>query len=96
MKEFQPVYSKKLSAVKYTGGILVIRFRSGAVQRFDGVPEQVVRELMATAGKYGYYRTFIKHEYPMTILERTREYRESQGDVAIVRQHWLQANLTNP
>ena len=61
---FVPVSSSNLSAVSYADGVHAIRFKSGGVYRYFGVPETVYRDLLAAPSKGRYFARYIKNIYP--------------------------------
>lgn len=60
------VTSPSLDAVAYVPDKrqLRIRFRSGAVYEYDGVPAIVYEELLAAESKDGYFSEYVRPEYP--------------------------------
>lgn len=62
--QMQHVSSSDLNAVGYENGTLYIRFISGGLYQYSGVPESVYHGLMA-AGSHGrYFHAHIKGRYP--------------------------------
>lgn len=59
-----PVDSSNLSSVGYENGTLYVRFNSGGLYAYSGVPEQVHRELMAAESHGKYLARYIKGVYP--------------------------------
>lgn len=51
---------------------LTVYFRSGGVYRYDGVPEDVVDEMKFAESRGIYFYTFIRSEYPYTVLRHAR------------------------
>ncbi|MTE18742.1 KTSC domain-containing protein [Streptomyces sp. TRM43335] len=62
----QVVISSHLSSVGYDPGedLLEIRFQSGAVYQYRGVPNHLYAELMAAGSKGKYFHQFVKGKYP--------------------------------
>lgn len=60
----QPVSSSDINSVGYEGGILYIRFNSGGLYQYSGVPEYVYRSLMAAPSHGRYFHSFVKGRYP--------------------------------
>lgn len=62
--QMQHVSSSDLNAAGYENGTLYIRFNSGGLYQYSGVPESVYRGLMS-AGSHGrYFHAHIKGRYP--------------------------------
>lgn len=60
------VQSSSLRSVGYESGVLEIRFLSGGVYRYFGVPEPVYRALMAASSKGTYFLEHIRGAYRYT------------------------------
>ncbi len=60
------VTSSEIDAVAYdsAGKRLRIRFRSGAIYEYDGVPSVVYEELLAAPSKGRYFSEYIRPDYP--------------------------------
>jgi hypothetical protein len=69
------VASSILDAVAYDPGRrrLRLRFRTGAVFEFDGVPTVVVEELLAAPSKGTYFAEYLRPEYPYRRLRGADE-----------------------
>ena len=87
-----PVRSAKIDAMRYVDQELLLEFADGAVQRFEGVPEDVARKLYESPGVYGYFKTHIKPHYPRTILAKSYRNRGPTRDMVLVRTHWLRGS----
>lgn len=59
-----PVISSDLNAVGYENGILYIRFNSGGLYCYSGVPLNVFNSLLSAGSKGRYFHAFIKGRYP--------------------------------
>ena len=61
-----PVKSKMLAAVAYNGDWkqLYLRFRSGEIYCYQGVPVEGYQELLAAGSKGEYVRSHIFNRYP--------------------------------
>lgn len=59
-----PVSSSDLESVGYENETLYIRFHSGGLYQYAGVPDRVYRELMSAASHGRYFHSFIKGNYP--------------------------------
>ncbi len=60
------VTSSDIDAVAYDsiGKRLRIRFRSGAIYEYDGVPPVVYDEFLTARSKGGYFSEYVRPEYP--------------------------------
>lgn len=60
------VASSGLNAIAYDPieRRLRIRFRSGAIFEYDGIPSFVYEELLSALSKSGYFSDFIRPDYP--------------------------------
>ena len=61
-----PVKSSNLASVGYENGVLEIKFLSGRVYRYDGVPEDVHSGLMNASSKGRYLWRYIRDRYSTT------------------------------
>lgn len=59
-----PVDSSDLESVGYENGTLYVRFHSGGIYSYSGVPERVYYDLMNAASKGKYFSAYIKNSYP--------------------------------
>ncbi len=62
--QMQHVSSSDLNAVGYENGALYIRFNSGGLYQYSGVPESVYHALMAASSHGRYFHANIKGCYP--------------------------------
>lgn len=60
------VGSTSLLSFAHTGGALYVRFRPGAVYRYDNVPERVAAELAQAASAGKYFAAEIRNAYKST------------------------------
>jgi len=58
--------SSNIRSIGFEDGTLEIEFRSGAVYRYEGVPEQVYLDLVASESVGQFFAEFIKGRYPFT------------------------------
>lgn len=66
---FMPVDSTKISAVKYEGGTLSLRFHDGASAIHPNVPEPLYKEFLNSRMKGGFYAGRIERAFPGTRTE---------------------------
>lgn len=59
-----PVRSSDLSSVGYENGTLYIKFNSGGLYAYSGVPDSVFNDLMSAASHGKYFHENIKNNYP--------------------------------
>lgn len=59
-----PVTSSNLSSVGYENGTLYIRFHSGGLYAYSGVPQSVYIDLMNAPSKGQYFHAHIRTSYP--------------------------------
>lgn len=59
-----PVASSNLGEVGYEGGNLYVRFRSGGLYVYSGVPPATHAALMGAASKGSYLHRFVKPFHP--------------------------------
>ncbi len=59
-----PVSSSNLAAVGYENGILHVRFNSGALYQYTGVPASIYQNLMNAASHGSYFAAHIRNVYP--------------------------------
>lgn len=61
-----PVDSENLAAVAYTPQALWVKFRSGPVGTYEGVPKDIFDSMMAAPRPGKYFYRFIRSAYPYT------------------------------
>lgn len=59
-----PVNSSNLESVGYENGMLYIRFRSGGLYSYAGVPAAVYAALMQAPSHGSFFHAHIKNVYP--------------------------------
>jgi len=58
-----PVLSSNIDSIGYEAGTLEIKFKSGNIYQYQGVPEHVYHELMAAPSKGSYFADHIRDNY---------------------------------
>ena len=58
-----PVKSSNLASVGYENGVLEIKFLSGRVYQYDGVPENIHSGLMNASSKGRYFWRYVRDRY---------------------------------
>lgn len=58
-----PVGSSDIASVGYEHGTLYIRFHSGGLYAYSGVPESVYQALMSASSHGSYFHAHIKNSY---------------------------------
>lgn len=58
--------SSNIAAVAWQAAALYVRFHSGAVWRYDGVPEAVFTGMLGSRSKGQFFHYQIKGKYPET------------------------------
>lgn len=87
--DLEPVRSSHFAAARYDEEALELKFRDGAVQRFEGIPEPLARDFFHSAGKYGFFRKNIKPRYERIVLAKSYRNRESAREIVHLRTNWL-------
>lgn len=59
-----PVVSSDLQSVGYESGVLYIRFHSGGLYSYSGVPYEVYESLLSASSHGKYFHAHIKKNYP--------------------------------
>jgi len=74
MAKLQPVDSSVLSAIRFheDRNILEVRFRSGRIYLYSGVPQSVYEELLAAPSLGGYFNRVIRPRYAAMRVEDRR------------------------
>jgi hypothetical protein len=70
--KMRPVESSNLDAVGWSDGMLTVRFRSGSVYSYAGVPRGVYQRLLHAESKGRFFSAHIRNQYMYT--------REDEGD----------------
>lgn len=61
-----PVTSSNISSIGYENGTLYVKFNSGGLYTYSGVPESEYRALMSAPSHGKYLAAYIKNSYPYT------------------------------
>jgi hypothetical protein len=61
--QMQTVSSSDLAAVGYENGSLCVRFNSGGLYVYSGVPESIYSGLMNASSHGKYFHAYIKNSY---------------------------------
>ena len=61
--EFIEVESSNIGAVKYEGNTLYVRFKTGAVYSYDGVSEELYKQLLNAPSIGKFFAANIKNAY---------------------------------
>jgi len=64
--EFVEVESSNIGAVKYEDSTLYIRFKTGAVYSYDGVSEELYKQLLNAPSIGKFFAANIKNAYSFT------------------------------
>jgi hypothetical protein len=64
-----PVLSSDLSSVGYESGALYIRFNSGGLYKYVGVPISIYEGLISASSPAKYFQARIKDRYPCALID---------------------------
>lgn len=59
-----PVQSSNIAAVGHQGSTLYVRFHSGALWRYEAVPQRIYDEMMQSGSIGKYFAKFIRPNHP--------------------------------
>ena len=59
-----PVFSSNISSIGYESNTLYVKFTTGSLYSYSGVPMYVYQELMNAPSHGKYFATYIKNDYP--------------------------------
>jgi len=62
--DMKPVISTDIDSIGYENGTLYIRFNSGGLYSYSGVPNSIYHSLMSASSHGSYFHAYIKNNYP--------------------------------
>ncbi len=82
--DFEPVDSRVFDGVLYDAdeSTLMVLYDTGEIVKHDDVPASTYEEFKAHPLKGGYYKGFIRKEYPRTILKSAMTLEEQDAEAA--------------
>jgi hypothetical protein len=65
-----PVDSEAIHSIGYRGSVLEVEFEQGSVYQYEGVSEELYKELLDADSKGHFFMEYIRDRFPYRLIRR--------------------------